>query len=371
MNREKIVDKIKTFWNDTEAISPIIATIMVLVVAVAAGAGLYFWFDEFQEGAQAEVGDSATGSMRTMVVGNAIILINPLDDNMEFTGADATDDTPDDNVAGDGSIFYALKNPISGSTGPNGKDGLGWRDERFVVEIPITLSSSTDLNDVTMTALEPNVLTGTLRSGRWLHLNRDNEYQLLKGDGSAFVGYINDSTTEVPEVANGYTYYFGGDSHLGLNVTHTSSVNASTGTVKDDPYTYAQDESDIYYPLIRRTAGSLCVMRLYTDNGDNKYAFAKNDSDAELGWITSNYSATVTTLDQYFTGDKLKPIFENKVYEVADELPANEAVTGYAYFMIDVLALDDDGVAEIELPFRVTTKEGVTETTTVTLVVKD
>ncbi|MCK4820825.1 hypothetical protein KA005_33980, partial [bacterium] len=338
------------------------------------GAGLYFWFTEFQEGAQEEVGDSATASMKTMSLASAAIMLNPLDDNMEVIGADATDDTQVLNPNGDGSIFYALESSLSPSgsgPGPNGKDGEGWRDERFVVEIPIIIASKSDLNDVTLTALEPRSLTGILRGGMWLHLDRDNDYQLLKGDGKAFVGYISNSTTEVPVDVNGYTYYFGGDSHLGLNLTHTSSVNASTGTVKDDPTTYSEDESDIYYPLISKTAGSLCVMKLYTDDVTTKYAFAKNDSGAELGWITSNYSATATALDQYFTGDKLKPIFENKVYKVADELPANEAVIGYAYFMVNVLTLDDDGVAEIELPFRVTTKEGLTETTTVTLTVKD
>lgn len=50
--------KIKPFWKDSEAISPIIATILVLAVAVAAGVGLYFWFDTFQASAQEQVGSS-------------------------------------------------------------------------------------------------------------------------------------------------------------------------------------------------------------------------------------------------------------------------------------------------------------------------
>jgi len=30
MNKEKIVEKIKPFWKDTEAISPVVATILIL-----------------------------------------------------------------------------------------------------------------------------------------------------------------------------------------------------------------------------------------------------------------------------------------------------------------------------------------------------
>ncbi|MFH1127471.1 MAG: archaellin/type IV pilin N-terminal domain-containing protein [archaeon] len=66
MNKKKTLKKIIPFWEDTEAISPVVATILVLAVAVAAGLGLYLWFNPFQANVQAQIGTSSNSSVNLM-----------------------------------------------------------------------------------------------------------------------------------------------------------------------------------------------------------------------------------------------------------------------------------------------------------------
>ncbi len=380
MSNKKIVDKIKHFWDDSEAISPIIATIMVLVVAVAAGAGLYFWFDTFQTGAQEEVGESATGSMRSMVIGSADIAINLMDEKFSLEGMDATDDTSTDNIKGNGRISWA-QDYISGPVGLNGKRGVAWMDERFIVEIPITVSSSAALENVKIFAGVPSVVSGgesNLRAYHWLHLDRNNGYQLLKGDGTPFKGFINDSTDKVYEDnTDGYTYYFGRSGlAAGIDILN-GNLSAETGTLANNTST-SGDESQVWGAKISGTNGGLMVMSLYTNTASQEryFAFAKNGSE-ELGWITCDY--TNGGRDKYFNGiDKINGMFHGNTYEVADELTPNKAVTVSTYFMVSTLMLDkgqdtleDDGMAEIVLPYTITTDEGLIEKTSVTLIIKD
>ena len=374
MNKENIVDKIKHFWDDTEAISPIVATIMVLVVAVAAGAGLYFWFDEFQTGAQEEVGEASTGSMRSMVIGSADIQVRPFDEKPSLDGIDATGDTAIDNLKGNGQIARA-RNYSANKLGLNGIYGVAWHDERIVVEIPITITSSAELEGVTLITEKPVVNKGTLKSYMWLHLDKDNDYQLLKKDDTVFKGFINDSEVKVYEDgANGYTYYFGGKKHLGLDIVNGIRDNA-TGTLADNLTTTNVDESNLVPRTISSKDGALRVMQLFTREGFEYWAFAKNDTGSDLGWITCDH---IQSGDTYFTGtDKIDDMFNSGTYEVADTLVPNEAVTVYKYFMINGLLLDnygttnEDGSAEIELPFRIITKEGLTESGSITLTIMD
>ena len=381
MNKEKIAEKIKPFWKDTEAISPVVATILILAVAVAAGVGLYFWFDTFQEGAQAEVEESTTGSMRSMAIGSADIAINLLDEEFSFEGMDATDDTSTDNKKGNGRISWAQNFSPPSGPGKNGQRGDAWMDERFIVEIPITVSSSAALENVKIFAGVPSVVSGgesKLYAYHWLHLDRTNEYQLLKGDGTPFKGYINDSTDKVYEDnANGYTYYFG-RSGLGCGIDLINgTVSTATGTVANNTL-IPGDQSKIWGAKISDTNGGLMVMSLYTNTASQEryFAFAKNGSE-ELGWITCDYKKGGR--DKYFNGiDKINEMFHGSTYEVADELTPNKAVTVSTYFMVSTLildkgqnTLDDDGIAEIVLPYTITTDEGLTEKTSVTLTIKD
>ena len=382
MKIEKLIKKMKPFFNNTEAISPIIATIMVLVVAVAAGAGLYFWFDTFQASAQEEVGVSSTDSMRSMVIGSADIAINLMDEEFSFEEMDATDDTSTDNKRGNGRISWA-QNYSTGPVGPgkNGQRGLAWQDERFIVEIPITVSSSAALENVKIFAGVPSVVSGgesKLYAYHWLHLDRNKDYQLLKGDGTPFKGYINDSTDKVYEDnANGYTYYFG-RSGLGCGIDILNgTVSVETGTLADNTLNPG-DESQVWGAKISGTNGGLMIMSLYTNTASQEryFAFAKNGSE-ELGWITCDY--TNGGRDKYFNGiDKINEMFHGNTYEVADKLTPNKAVTVNTYFMVSALVLDkgqdtleDDGMAEIVLPYTITTDEGLIEKTSVTLTVKD
>ena len=382
MKIEKLIKKMKPFFNNTEAISPIIATIMVLVVAVAAGAGLYFWFDTFQASAQEEIGVSSTDSMRSMVIGSADIAINLMDEKFSFEGMDAAGDTSTDNMRGNGRISWAANfSPPGSGPGKNGINDVAYKDERFIVEIPITVSSSAALENVKIHAGVPSVVSegeSKLWAYHWLHLNRDKDYQLLKGDGTPFVGFINDSKTEVFEDNNGYTYYFGRSGQgAGIDMIN-GSVSTATGTVADIPGGQV-DESALWGPHISGTEGALMVMALYTNTAsqDRYFAFAKNSTGSELGWITCDYEKGNDSM--YFNGiDKINEMFHGNTYEVADKLTPNKAVTVNTYFMVSALVLDngqntheDDGMAEIVLPFTITTDEGLIEKTSVTLTIKD
>lgn len=382
----------KPFCNNTEAISPIIATIMVLVVAVAAGAGLYFWFDEFQASAQEEVGTSATGSMRTMSIGSAIVTMNSeINENFKLypDQDNATEGTEN------GAIWYA-QNYTGTRFEPNGKDDLGWHDERFIVEIPVTISSSTELNDVKLKAGKIEITDGNLYGHMWLHLDSDSDYKLLNGDDTPFVGFINESETQVYEdTTDGLTYYFGGKKHHGVLLPVNASLVSfveDTGAVPNDPSTFKYDESDISPPRIGTIPGAMGVIRLYTP--DSSYAaFAKDKNNAEYGWMTCNYAAGEaystgtppppvgtpigSMKDEYFKGGEKLEQFHNPVYKVADTLNPNEAQTVSTYFFVTIMSLSnyetgtDDGLTMVNIPLTMTSKEGVSETMNVKFIVAD
>ena len=387
MNKEKIAEKIKHFWKDTEAISPVVATILILAVAVAAGVGLYFWFDTFQEGAQAQVEKSSTGSMKTMAIGSAIITMSSeINENFKlYPDADnATEELV--NNSENGGIWYA-QSYTGVRFGPNGLDELGYHDERFIVEIPITISSSTELTDVKLKAGKIEVTDGNLYGHMWLHLDSESDYRLLNGDDTLFVGFINQSTDQVYEnTTDGFTYYFGGKKHHGVclpaNATLLDFVN-NTGAVPNDPNNRIYDESDISPPRIATVDGALGVIRLYTP--DSSYvAFTKDKNDTEYGWMTCNPAAgytgnpkTSSMKDQYFLGGEKLEQFHNPVYKVADTLNPNDAQTVSTYFFVTIMALSnretgtDDGLTTVNIPLTMTSKEGVTETINVKFTVLD
>jgi len=392
MSNKKIVDKIKHFWNDTEAISPIIATIMILVVAVAAGAMLYFWWDEFQEGAQEEVGASAMGSMRTMSIGSAIVIMSS-EINENFKLYPDEDNATEELLynSENAGIWYA-QNYSTVRFGPNGLDGLGLHDERFILEIPVTISSSTELTDVKLKAGKIEVTDGNLHGHMWLHLDSDSDYRLLNGDDTMFVGFINNNTDQVYEnTTDGFTYYFGGKKHHGILLNRSNETMVDfvglTGAVPDDPNSRGYDESDISPPRIATVDGALGVIRLYTP--DSSYvAFAKDKNNTEYGWMTCNYAAgeayaypngpAIGSMeDQYFHGTEKLEQFHNPVYKVADTLNPNEAQTVSTYLFVTIMSLSnyetgtDDGLTIVNIPLTMTSKEGVTQTINIKFTVLD
>jgi hypothetical protein len=392
MNKEKIIEKIKPFWKDTEAISPVVATILILAVAVAAGVALYFWFDTFQEGAQAQVEESSTGSIKTMSIGSAIVTMSS-EINENFKLYPDEDNATEEllNNSENAGIWYA-QSYDGARFGPNGLDGVGYHDERFILEIPVTISSSTELTDVKLKAGKIEVTDGNLYGHNWLHLDSDSDYRLLNGDDTRFVGFINQSTDQVYEdTTDGFTYYFGGKKHHGVslnaeNATMLDFVN-NTGAVPDDPDTPSVDESDISPPRIATVDGALGVIKLYTT--DSSYvAFAKDKNDTEYGWMTCNYAAGEAYVpgvgtpigsmeDQYFHGTEKLEQFHNPVYKVADTLNPNEAQTVSTYLFVTIMSLSnyetgtDDGLTTVNIPLTMTSKEGVTQTINVKFTVLD
>ena len=388
MKIEKLIKKMKPFFNNTEAISPIIATIMVLVVAVAAGAGLYFWFDTFQEGAQTEVGAAATGSMRTMSIGSAIVTMgSEINENFKLY-PDEDNATEETLLNSENAGIWYAQNYTGRRFGPNGLDDLGLHDERFIVEIPVTISSSTELTDVKLKAGKIEVTDGNLYGHMWLHLDSESDYQLLNGDDTQFVGFINNSTVQVYEDAtNGFTYHFGGQNHHGvkLNESNSTMVDFVTkyGAVPDDPNSKSYDESDISPPVIARVDGAMGVIRLYTPDA-MRVAFAKDKTGTEYGWMTCNYDAGLSyspsassMQDEYFIGREKLEQFHNPVYKVADTLVPNEAQTISTYFFVTIMSLSnyetgtDEGLTTVNIPLTMTSKEGVSQTMNVKFTVLD
>jgi hypothetical protein len=367
MNKKKTLKKIIPFWEDTGAISPVVATILVLAVAVAAGLGLYLWFNPFQASVQGQVGNSTTGQIKSMAIDNAQVKLSPIDPNPTLVNMDADSDTAAENPSGNGRIRFAgsYTDPISGLS-TNGKNGVAWIDERFVVDIPIRISSNIALEDMNLTYGKPIVNVGTLYSNFWLHLDKNNDYQLLKKDGTPFVGFINKSTDKVFDNAtDGYTYHFKGSAFAGLDIkNYTANFEADTGI-----YT----TKGLSPPQISKKADALGVMKIYSD-GDFHYALAKNKTGSTFGWVTCDYRSGE---DRYFVGNDKLGVFHSPTYKVTDKIVPNEAVTVNTYFMFTLGMLDnyntnkDDGYAEIVLPFTITTKEGVTATSSVTLTIKD
>ena len=395
MKIEKLIKKMKPFFSNTEAISPIIATIMVLVVAVAAGAGLYGWFNTFQASAQEEVGDSAADSIRTMSIGSATVTMSS-EINENFKLYPDQDNVNEEllNNSENAGIWYA-QSYDGVRFGPNGLDGVGYHDERFILEIPVTISSSTELTDVKLKAGKIEVTDGNLHGHNWLHLDSDSDYRLLNGDDTRFVGFINESTDQVYEdTTDGFTYYFGGKKHHGVCLPTTATlldfVN-DTGAVPDDSATPQYDESDISPPRIATVDGALGVIRLYTP--DSSYvAFTKDKNDTEYGWMTCNPAAGEayatgpfppagtpigSMKDEYFHGTEKLEQFHNPVYKVADTLNPNEAQIVSTYLFVTIMSLSnyetgtDDGLTMVNIPLTMTSKEGVTQTINVKFTVLD
>lgn len=332
MNRRKIIKKIKPLWKDTEAISPVVATILILVVAVAAGVGLYFWFDTFQEGAQAEVGNSTTSSMNIMVeesLGDELLkLVLPVKQfNFKSVLVDVDNDEKIYKPPSSGN--YSYKQEATGGTIYTNS----WYEERFIQEIATTVTNRGP-RDLTNVKIKYTELPSSL--DYCLHIDRDSDWQLLDVDGTpADMTFTTNGVVD----GTGMHYYFGG-TNAGINYT-------------DPGVAYADQNGKSWGNNV------LKVVSMYDVDGNHRYAYA--DNGTTYGW---NTSGTLFTNDLNATIYQwCKEHLHNPVYEVGD-LKSGETKTVYTYFFAAYFTptyVEGDSFADcmVNLPIEVYCDQGL------------
>ncbi|MBU3966128.1 MAG: hypothetical protein KKG76_01960 [Euryarchaeota archaeon] len=405
MNKKKTLKKIIPFWEDTEAISPVVATILVLAVAVAAGLGLYLWFNPFQANVQGQVGNTSVASIDLMAkksLGNDAITLSPFPGEsmytITFAEVDDKESAPKNETTGNtlypqgnGYIsIYRKYTPTSWLRSTSG--GNGWvnttknpqiYDERFIIEIPVTLTPALSLHNVIIKAGKPVVAetypktTETLfHTEFWLHIDRDNNYQLLKNDETPFKGIMNRSTltaSKIEENTTGNTFYFNGKDYF-LNVSDTPWRNF-TGENMGGNFEKVDKERGTALIQSGWPSGAhtfFRVLPIYKADGVKRYAYIKNATGGIEGWYTN-----------YFSGaDNIKEYFDSNQYNVGD-VNAGQSVTKYLYLMFDSLRMPkcpdpmttwlegDDEYVVFDVPITATTPDGITSTMTVKVKVMD
>ncbi|MBW2635911.1 MAG: hypothetical protein JRC86_00015 [Deltaproteobacteria bacterium] len=337
MSKRNINKKIKPFWKDTEAISPIIATILVLAVAVAAGVGLYFWFDTFQEGAQAEVGNSTTSSMNIMIeesLGDELLkLVLPV---TQFNFKSVLVDVDNDNkiYKPNSTGNYSYKQEATGTKASKIYIN-SWYEERFIQEIATTVTNRGP-RDLTNVKIKYTELPSSLNY--CLHIDRDSDWQLLDVDG--IPADMTFTTSGVVE-GTGMHYYFGG-TNAGINYT-------------DHGVAYADQNGKSW------GNDTLKIASIYDVDGNHKYAYA--DNGTTYGWNTAGtlFSNDLDLNDT--TYQWCKEHLHNSVYEVGD-LKSGETKTVYTYFLAGYFTpkyVEGDSFADcmVNLPIEVYCDQGL------------
>ncbi|WP_244409407.1 archaellin/type IV pilin N-terminal domain-containing protein [Methanocaldococcus jannaschii] len=347
-----------------KAISPILALLIVLGVTIVVGAVFYAWgsnlFGNSQEKTQAAVEGTATNMFYDA---GAIRVAATCIDKIRYQDADDSDSWlgyPN----GNGKIAK----PSTSNGCYNSTYGTVFYDERFIVEIPVTI----DTQDYKLTGVKvvggiPKIVDmgGTYTNAFedisakfyafWLHLN-DN-YQLLKKDGTLFVGYVNKSG--MFEVSNGYV--------IAWNQTRDTygKLASSVGATSDSSWDAVNTTTGVA-PLVETSwpyYGTYCSnVKLYTATGEElKPGFGSGTLVAQ--WFCSS----ATYLDK---------LFNNPEY-VVGTLPKNSEKTVKTYLFFNTLYLPNykgstnDGYVTFEVPLKVVSNEGVTKEVKVKFTVYD
>ncbi|MCK4823437.1 hypothetical protein KA005_47235, partial [bacterium] len=386
-----------------------IATILVLAVAVAAGVGLYFWFDTFQASAQEEVESSSSASMNLMVrnsLGNDAITLSTYPGDTEYTitfaEVDDSDSAPTNSTTGNtlypqGNGYigiyrqYKYSKWLTSTSGGNGWVKISGSknaqiyDERFIIEIPVTITPVLDIKDVLIKAGEPEVSeiypettdVNLYHTEYWLHIDRENNYQLQKKDDTPFKGIMRKSGSSALIEENttaGDTFYFdGGNYYLTVD---TATWNNYTGENMGSDFANVVTTNGTApqypgYPYSYKTGTYFRVLPLYQADGVKKYAYKKNNAGDEEGWYT-NY---------FYGGTSIKEYFDSGWYTVGD-LNKGESTTKYLYLMFNSISMPkhpasddwregDDEYIVFDVPITVTSSDGVTSTMTVKITVHD
>lgn len=401
MLNKNIYEKIKHLFENTAGISPIVATILVLAVAVAAGVALYYWFGAFQTGAQEQVENSSKSLMDIMSKKSQAITLSPSPGEsmytITFAEQDDEDSAPKSEITGNTlypqgngyiSIYrnYTSNEWLTSTSGGNGMYNTTTNpqihDERFIIEIPVTLMPVIDLHNVLIKAGTPEVTETHPKTDAklyhteyWLHIDRDINYQLLKRDDTPFKGFMKRSTStasKIEENTAGNTFYFNGKDcflkvsdtpwwnftgeNMGKNFENVDMVNGTAPIQSGWPYS-----AKTYFS----------VLRIFKADGVKKYGYIKNATGGIEGWYTN-----------YFSGTDVKEYFDSNQYSVGD-MKAGQSVTKYLYLMFDSIRMPkcpdplttwlegDDEYVVFDVPITVTSSDGITSTMTVKVKVHD
>ena len=391
--------KMKSFWKDTEAISPIIATIMVLVVAVAAGAGLYFWFDTFQASAQEQVG-SASDSQFNVLGSSTTPIIVTMDTTQNVQYASASYDKKD-GYDDYGALAYAGYNYDTYKTGiacnKSATPVTVFKDERFVLEIPIELKANANLHNVKIKVdldnkeiLESGYPVGYAYeymgfSPYCLHLDRTNGYALqyydtVSSSWKTFNGELHPNSDAITFDDTKYNYRFDGDKPA-LNL---SSIITAAGDISDlGLLGLAETDDGIYnetnlaavtYPDRQSDLGSyyksdpgayMLNGRIITAEGKAKYArkVSVNDVTDETPWVTTS---TLLNSKGASNSDAQDAYLLSNTYPIGD-IGAGEIKTAYVYVYVNFARFNaDSGMVVATVPFEFSSADGFSTSETIT-----
>ncbi len=355
MHRKNILIKIKQFLENTEAISPIVATILVLAVAVAAGVAFYYWFGTFQTGAQAQVENSSTSSMNIMVeksLGSDVLKVSLPVAVFEYKETNL-------DVDNDGLIY---RPESSGNySAYSSKYKNNWRDERRIQEITIYIENKGP-NELTGVNIKYTQLASTL--DKLLRLDRDNNYQLLDINGEPV--HVEFNQTGV-QTNNSYSYYFSDPGYAMI----LPALDYSDPTNNKAYLTINQ--SSFYDDRTTST-------RFFDVDGNSRYAIAEIDG-AKTGWNTGASFFTGKAEKKYgvvYWGlndtiyDWCKENLHGPVYDVGTLKPG-ESKKIYTYYYLTYMKPEycttGDSFADctIDLPIQVSTDQGASQTVTATM----
>ncbi len=351
-----------------KAMSPILALLIVLGVTIVVGAVFYAWgsglFNSTQEKTQGAVEGTANNMFYdTNAIRVAATCINKIRDQ-EVDDGNSCLGYPD----GNGLISIPSSSSYAPNAVYNSSYGTVYYDERFIVEIPVTIDTQDyKLSGVKVIGGTPKITDagGTYTKyfqnvnpkfySYWLHLNKN--YQLLDKNGNVFVGYVN--STGMYEVSNGYM--------IAWNQTRDTygELSSSAGVLNESKWTLVNSTTGVA-PLLK-TAWPMyktCCsnVKLYTSTGEQlKPAFGN-------GTLVATWFCNSPTY--------LDSLFNNPEY-VVGTLPKNSENTVNTYLFFNRIYLPNyqgttnDGYVTFEVPLKLTSNEGVTKEVNVKFTVYD
>ena len=342
---------------DDRALSAIVGVVLVLAVTVFAGLGLYIWWNSMQTSSQMAVGEQGKAQIGQMIRehGTVSITIPGRMTNWEkkynYHYTSTSFDWDNDKVI--------YKPPSTGFYIGSTYYENCYKDERFIVEIPVVIHNPNtfDLTNVTLT------VTG-LEGRLWfvLHFKKtpDGQYVLLDKNGSEFTGVLGYEYAGKSD-ANGfyYKYYWGEPGSYGIDENKTMLKYDSSGNLTSSSklnYTDYQAWVNRRTTIFASNTWSPLVLR--DEYGTNLYPYAcKNgDCNQKYAWATFN---------NFFTGRSGGPTYayckenlHNPVYKIGT-VKAGESVKTYVYILLGYLAERTGTLPEWEITLEVYSNEGV------------
>jgi len=353
-----MLTKVDRIGKDDRALSAIVGVVLVLAVTVVAGLALYMWWNSMQSASQSTVGEQTKAQIGQMIRehGTVSITIPGRMTNWEkkynYHYTSTSFDWDNDKVI--------YKPPSSGFYVGSTYYENCYKDERFIVEIPVVIHNP---NTFDLTGVE--LIVGGLEGRLWfvLHFKKtpDGQYVLLDKNGTEFAGvlgygYANKTDSD----SDYYKYYWGEPGSYGINgskemLNYSSSGNLTTTTKLN--YTDYQAWGNRSTTIFANNTWSPLVLR--DEHGNNLYPYAcknGNCTNQKYAWATFN---------NFFTGKSGGPTYafckdnlHNPVYDIGT-IKAGQSVKTYVYVLFGYLAERTGTLPEWEITLEVHSNEGV------------